>query len=121
MALALALAVLSCFSTSEPAQATALTLGTASTYGVLVGAGDKLAIGGGLTVTGDLGFGQNTTVAISKTNNSISGDVYQDSTLNITGTGSVSVSGNIYTQSMAQAFAISQITTAIANLLNEPG
>jgi hypothetical protein len=80
---------------SKPAHATAGTLGTASTYGILVGSNDKLAVGGGLTLTGDLGLGQNATAAISNTNNTIFGDVYEDNNLNVTGRGDINVAGNI--------------------------
>ncbi len=92
------------------ASATSITLGTASTYGLLTGSQETDTFSGGLKVTGNVGIGANSTVKFSGTNK-ITGNEYKDS--GISTSGSVTVTGNTITQSMTQA--LTDATTASAD------
>jgi hypothetical protein len=82
------------------ALASPITLGSAAAYGTLIGNNQKLTLGGGFNLNGDLGMGTTATVSISGTN-AITGGAYIDGSYNRSGSGTATVSGGIYTQSMA--------------------
>ena len=90
---------------AQQAGAAAITLGTASSYGVLIGTGDTLSVAGSFTLTGNLGTGQNAIINRTTTTNTVTGKAYLDSGYTTSGTGSISVTGGIVTQSMTQALA----------------
>ena len=90
--------------------ATSITLGTASTYGLLTGTKETDTFSGGLKVTGNVGFGASSTVKFSGTNK-ITGNEYKDS--GISTTGSATITGSTVTQSMTQA--LTDATTASTN------
>jgi hypothetical protein len=99
---------------AHSAGAAPITLGTASNYGLLLGAGDTLKAGGGLDVAGNVGLGNNDTLNVSSSN-SVAGTFYHDSSLSTTG-GSLAVSGGTVTQSMSSIIsaAASASTNAAA-------
>ena len=87
-----------------------VTLGTSSTYGVLVGSGDSMTLNSGLAVSGNVGFGANDSVSLNHNSFGVSGNAYEDSGFS-TSKGSSTVSGTTYsTYSMTQA--ITDATTA---------
>jgi choice-of-anchor A domain-containing protein len=98
---------------AQSADASPITLGSASNYGLLLGAGDTLKVTGGLAVAGNLGLGNNDTLNKSGAN-SVSGNEYRDSNLTVTG-GGLTISGSTVTQSM------SSIITAAANASTAAG
>jgi hypothetical protein len=100
------------------ARAAPITLGSASTYGVLVGSGDTLKLTGGFNESGNIGVGKNSTVNLSG-NNAISGNAYEDSGISTTtGSGSTSVSGTIYTQSMTTVLSDATAASTAAKALS---
>jgi hypothetical protein len=80
------------------ASADAITLGSASTYGTLVGTGQTLSLGSGFNLTGDLGVGKKSAVTFSNTP-TITGTEYKDNAVSTSG--SASISGGVITQSMS--------------------
>jgi choice-of-anchor A domain-containing protein len=111
---------------AHSAGAAAITLGTASNYGVLLGASDTLKVTGALAVTGNLGLGNNDTLAKSGAN-SVSDNEYHDSKLTVTG-GGLTVSGSTVTQSMssiltaaASASTSAAALTATAGMVDQGG
>jgi hypothetical protein len=108
---------------AHSAGAAAITLGTASNYGLLLGAGDTLKAAGGLNVAGNLGLGNNDILNVSSSN-TVSGKFYRDSNLSTTG-GTLTVSGGTVTQSMSSIIlaAASASTTAgaLSANLSVPG
>jgi hypothetical protein len=87
-----------------------VTLGTSSTYGVLVGSGDSMTLNAGLAVSGNVGFGANDSVNLNYKSFAVSGNAYEASGFS-TSHGSLTVSGTTYsTYSMTQA--ITDATTA---------
>jgi choice-of-anchor A domain-containing protein len=96
------------------AGASPITLGSATNYGILVGASDTFKVTGGLAVSGNLGLGNNDTLAKSGAN-SIGGNEYHDSSLTVTG-GGLTISGTTVTQSMSSVIsaAASASTSATA-------
>jgi hypothetical protein len=84
---------------------TPITLGTASNYGILVGEGDTLDLNGGFNLAGNIGIGKNGKAQLDG-NNAIAGNAYEDSGVTTSyNSGTTSLSGTIYTQSMATAIA----------------
>jgi hypothetical protein len=99
-------------------RASPITLGSASTYGVLVGSGDTLKLTGGFNESGNIGVGKNSTVNLSG-NNAISGNAYEDSGITTTtGSGTTSVSGTIYTQSMTTVISDASAASTAAKALS---
>jgi fibronectin-binding autotransporter adhesin len=98
---------------SPQVNAAAITLGSASTYGVLLGNSQTLAMGGGFKLNGNIGLGTSDAITVAGSN-TITGNAYTDGSYAYSGSGSVSVSGGITTQSMATAIsnAYSASTTA---------
>lgn len=88
---------------------TPISLGTAGNYGLLVGSGDALSLGGSFKETGDIGIGKSSTVTLSGSN-TVTGTRYQDSGIVVSGSGTLTASGGTITQSMSQA--ISDATNA---------
>lgn len=88
------------------ATSTPITLGTATNYGLLNGAGDTLNLQGGFNLLSgsNIGVGANDTVNLSG-NNSITGNAYEDSGVTTNYSGDTSITGGLYTQSMAQAIS----------------
>jgi hypothetical protein len=80
------------------ASAAAITLGSASTYGTLVGTGQTLNLGSGFNLTGDLGVGKKSAVTFSNTP-TITGNEYKDTAVSTSG--NASISGSVVTQSMS--------------------
>jgi Ice-binding-like/PEP-CTERM motif len=116
IALAIAFSAGTASATSTP-----VTLGTASTYGVLVGSGDTLTLAGGYNQSGNIGVGKNSTVNLSG-NNAISGNAYEDSGVTTNYSGNTAIAGTVYTQSMATAIAdASNASTAAAALTKTTG
>lgn len=97
------------------ASAAAITLGTASNYGLLLGTKETLTLGGGFAMSGNAGVGASDAVSISGSN-AISGTAYEDSGVTSSGSGSASVSGGVVTQSMTSIIsaAASASTNAAA-------
>jgi hypothetical protein len=94
---------------------TPVTLGTASTYGVLIGTGETLTLNGGFNLSGNIGVGASDTVNLSG-NNAISGTAYEDSDVNYNASGNTSVSGGVVTQSMTSVLsAAASASTAAKN------
>ena len=99
------------------ATSTPITLGTATNYGLLVGTGETLNLNGGLNLSGNIGIGANSTVNMAG-NNAIAGNAYTDSTVNLNyNSGYTSLSGNLYTQSMAQAISDAALASTSAGAL----
>ncbi|HTJ63254.1 MAG TPA: ice-binding family protein [Alphaproteobacteria bacterium] len=95
------------------ASAAAITLGSASDYGVLVGTGQTLSITGGFNLTGDLGLGNSSKFNKSGTNK-ITGNYYHDSSVSGSSSGTTTITGSTITQSMSTVVgdALSASTTA---------
>jgi len=105
--------------TAQGAQAgsTPITVGTAGSYGVLVGSGDTLTLGGAFNMSGNLGVGASSTVNESN-NNSISGTEYKDSGVTTDKTsGTTSISGGTITQSMSSVISAATSASAAAKAL----
>lgn len=104
---------------AEDVRAAPITLGSASTYGVLVGSGDTLSLTGGFNLAGNIGIGKNSTVNLTG-NNAIAGNAYEDSgiTTNYT-SGTTSLSGTIYTQSMSTALSDATAASTAAQSLTK--
>ncbi len=86
-----------------PANAAALTLGTATNYGLLVGTGQTATLAGSVDVTGNVGIGQNSTLNLSGIN-VIAGTVYEGSGVSTNnGLGLTWATGGTVTQSMSTA------------------
>jgi hypothetical protein len=101
------------------ASATAIDLGTAANYGLLVGQKESVTLSGGFNLAGDFGVGQGATVRFSGSNN-IAGTEFKDS--GVKTTGSASISGGVVTASMAQAIAdATSAATDAAALSATPG
>jgi len=100
---------------TQSASASPITLGSASSYGVFVGSGNTLALGGGFNLSGNLGLGSSDTLSKSGSN-AVSGTEYRDSSLTTSGSGTLTVSGGTITQSMSaiRTAAESASTTAAA-------
>ena len=98
---------------ADSASAAAITLGSASTYGVLLGNSQTMTFGGGFNLTGNLGLGTSSTLNISGSN-AITGSAYIDGSYSRSGSGTATVSGGITTQSMSTAIsnALTASTTA---------
>jgi filamentous hemagglutinin len=118
------------FAGAHGAAAAPITLGSASTYGLLLGTNETLTANGlvikgnsnsgvGATTTGALGISASNSVNLSGSL-TVTGNAYVDGTPNVTGGGSYSVSGSIITQSMTtiDAAANSASTTAGALTAN---
>ncbi len=95
----------------QQACATSITLGTASTYGLLTGSKETDTFSGGFNMTGNLGIGSSATVKFTGTNK-ITGTEYKDSGVSTTGS-ATTLSGGTITQSMSQA--LTDATTASTN------
>jgi len=108
-----AIAAIGLLAGRQQADAAAITLGTASTYGVLLGNSQTLSLGGGFNLNGNIGLGTSSNISVSGSN-SVTGNAYIDGSYSYSGNGSVNVSGGITTQSMATAIsnAYSASTTA---------
>jgi hypothetical protein len=120
IAVALALGLV-CGAGTAFATTTPVTLGTASTYGVLVGSGDTLTLAGGFSESGNIGIGKNSTVNLSG-NNSIAGNAYEDSGITTNYSGNTAIAGAVYTQSMATAISdATAASTAAAALTKTSG
>jgi hypothetical protein len=120
IAVALALGLV-CGAGTAFATTTPVTLGTASTYGVLVGSGDTLTLAGGFSESGNIGIGKNSTVNLSG-NNSIAGNAYEDSGITTNYSGNTAIAGTVYTQSMATAISdATAASTAAAALTKTSG
>jgi hypothetical protein len=116
IALAIALSAGTASATTMP-----VTLGSASTYGVLVGSGDTLTLAGGYNQSGNIGVGKNSTVNLSG-NNAISGNAYEDSGVTTNYSGNTAIAGTVYTQSMATAISdANSASTAAAALTKTSG
>jgi hypothetical protein len=102
---------------AEHAFAAAITLGSASTYGTLLGNGQTLTLGGGFNLTGNLGFGTSNTLNISGSN-AITGSAYVDGSYTRNGSGTATVSGGITTQSMATAISNAYSASTAAGALS---
>jgi len=114
-AAAIALAIFGAADTSEAATITPVTLGTASTYGLLIGTGETLTLNGGFNMSGNAGVGANDTVNLSG-NNAISGTAYEDNGITTNYSGNTSVSGGTVTQSMTSVIsAAASASTAAKN------
>jgi len=100
------------------AAADPITLGSAASYGLLLGTNETLT-SNGLHVGGNIGLSAGDKVNLSGSLN-ISGNAYVDGTPTVSGGGSYSVSGSIVTQSMTTiaAAAASASTTAGALAAN---
>jgi hypothetical protein len=107
------LIILYIFLSVRLANASAITLGTAANYGVLVGAGQTLDLNGGVGIAGNVGVGKNSSVQTSSIN-VVSGTVYEDSGVSTVNTGLTFVTGGTVTQSMSNAIgsALSASTAA---------
>ena len=94
------------------AAADPITLGSASTYGLLLGTNETLTTNG-LKVNGNLGLSASDKVTLTG-NLTVTGNAYIDGTPTVSGSGSYSVAGSIVTQSMTaiDAAANSASTTA---------
>ena len=114
--IALAMAVGLTWAGSAFATSTPITLGAASTYGVLVGSGDTLTLAGGFNESGNIGIGKNSTANLSG-NNAISGSAYEDSGVTTNYSGNTSISGSIVTQSMTTAISDANTAAAAATAL----
>lgn len=95
---------------------TPITLGTASTYGVLVGSSDTLSVNG-VSISGNMGVGQNSTVNINGGNNYLTGNAYLGGSETYTGGGTMWVSGSVITQSMTQAISDAAAASTAAGAL----
>ncbi|HEX4505187.1 MAG TPA: collagen-binding domain-containing protein [Alphaproteobacteria bacterium] len=95
-----------------------ITLGSASSYGLLLGTNETLTTNG-LKVTGNLGLSASDKVALTG-NLTVTGNAYIDGTPTVSGSGSYTVAGSIVTQSMTaiDAAANSASTTAGALTAN---
>jgi hypothetical protein len=108
---------------------TPITLGTASSYGVLTGVGETTVLNGGFALTGNLGLAKGYNVTINGTN-SESGTTYYDYTTGwgaYTPNGTFNQGGSIQTvmnQPVADAIAASMNAAALAatsGLMNQGG
>jgi hypothetical protein len=117
--------MLSLFAGVQKASATTITpvtLGTASTYGLVIGAAtgssvaQGLTVGGAFNITGNAGIGTYGAINLSGTTN-VTGSVYEDSNVSQTGNGAANISGTVATQSMAQVMADAK--TASTNATND--
>ncbi len=84
--------------------AAAITLGTATDYGLLVGTGQTATLAGGVAVTGNVGIGQNSTLNLSGIN-VIAGTVYEGSGVTTNNSGFTWATGGTVTQSMSTAIS----------------
>lgn len=111
----------------RPVHATAITLGTAANYGVLVGTGQTLNLAGGVSIAGNVGVGANSTVQTGGIN-VISGTAYEDSGVSNVNTGLTFVTGGTVTASMSGAISsalsasnAAAAATATAGLVDQGG
>jgi hypothetical protein len=86
------------------ANAAAITLGTATNYGLLVGAGQTATLAGSVAVTGNVGIGQNSTLNLSGIN-VIAGTMYEGSGVTTNNSGFTWATGGTVTQSMSTAIS----------------
>lgn len=117
------------------ATSTPITLGGASSYGLLLGTNETLTSNGlvikgnsnssvGATTTGALGLSGSDSVNLSGSL-TVTGNAYVDGTPNVSGSGSYSVSGSIISQSMtaidAAAYSASTAAGALSANLSVSG
>jgi choice-of-anchor A domain-containing protein len=97
------------------AAADPITLGSAASYGLLLGTNETLTVNG-LHVGGDIGLGANDKVNLSG-NLNVGGTAYIDSGITTSGGGTASVSGGIITQSMASIASAANSASTTAGVL----
>ena len=115
VAAAIALAVFGGAKQAAAGTITPVTLGTASTYGLLIGTGETLTLNGGFKMTGNIGVGASDTVTLAGTN-TITGTAYEDSNITTNYSGTTNVSGGTATQSMTSIIsAAASASTAAKN------
>jgi choice-of-anchor A domain-containing protein len=99
------------------AQAAAITLGSAADYGLLLGTKETLTLNGGFNMAGNLGVGSGDKIKESG-NNAISGTAYEDSGVTTTrSSGTTSISGGLYTQSMSSVISAAASASTSAGAL----
>src|SRR5579859_7535411 len=97
------------------ARASAITLGSAANYGVLIGTNETLTVNG-LNVGGNIGVSANDKVNLSG-NLAVGGTAYVDSGVTTSGGGSATVSGGIVTQSMTSIISAAASASTAAGAL----
>ncbi len=99
------------------ADAAAITLGTATDYGLLVGTGQTATLAGNVAITGNVGIGQNSTLNLSGIN-VIAGTMYEGSGVTTNnGLGFTWATGGTVTQSMSAAISDAYNASAAAAAL----
>ena len=118
-ACATAAALASVVGSAPAASATALDLGAAANYGLLVGQKEAVTLSGGFNLAGDFGVGQGATVKFSGAN-AIAGTEFTDT--GVKTTGNANIAGGVVSASMAQAITdATNAATDAAALSATPG